>query len=277
MNQQNNQFNTNNLNTQNNNGMIHNQSLHNNQDIVLNQQTLNNTFENVNVCNQNINNNQKKKVNIGLIIGILAVLSIIAVIKLTALFKNNKNNNFNSNNIFTIYDVFDNSHSVDINVENLDEYEYFGKLKWESNFTNKKYIINIPFIKTTMGSNIGSLVSGCGENFCMSATLCTNDSLMDNEYNRVRTTGRIYDNNVIYAISTYRATNGNESTVIGLIYKDIQNKVDSSDISLYIEVTLFGYESAQEKQHLREFSKLYGVNYEKLEQIILNYFQEGED
>lgn len=129
MNQEQNNLNQNNLNTQGNNGVPNNQPLNNqnfNQGMSFNQQPINsqpqptsnfqqpinqmnmqqptlqpvnNSFENVDFSNQNLNNKPPKKMNIGLIIGIITVIVVIGI---GAVFGNklisNKNNNNNSEN-----------------------------------------------------------------------------------------------------------------------------------------------------------------------------------
>lgn len=109
MNQEQNNLNSNNFNTQGNNGIPNNQPLNSqnfNQGMSFNQQSINsqpqptsnfqqpinqmnmqqptlqpvnNSFENVDFSNQNSNNKPQKKMNIGLIIGIVAVIAVVGI------------------------------------------------------------------------------------------------------------------------------------------------------------------------------------------------------
>lgn len=113
----NNQFNQNNFNTQGNNGIPNNQPLQNNQGV--NQQPINsqptpsfqqpimgdptpqpmNTFGSGNVSNQNSNNKPPKKMNLGLILGIVvAVAVVVAGILLFNKPSSQVNNNGTTNN-----------------------------------------------------------------------------------------------------------------------------------------------------------------------------------
>ena len=130
MNQEQNNLNQNNLNTQGNNGVPNNQPLNNqnfNQGMSFNQQPINsqpqptsnfqqpinqmnmqqptlqpvnNSFENVDFSNQNSNNKPQKKMNIGLIIGIVAVIAVvgIGVVFGSKLISNKNNDNSNLSN-----------------------------------------------------------------------------------------------------------------------------------------------------------------------------------
>ena len=130
MNQEQNSLNQNNLNTQGNNGVPNNQPLNNqnfNQGMSFNQQPINsqpqptsnfqqpinqmnmqqptlqpvnNSFENVDFSNQNSNNKPQKKMNIGLIIGIVAVIAVvgIGVVFGSKLISNKNNDNSNLSN-----------------------------------------------------------------------------------------------------------------------------------------------------------------------------------
>ena len=101
MNQEQNNLNPNNFNTQGNNGIPNNQPL-NNQGMEFNQQPINhkpqptisfqqqimqepapqpaNTFERGNTNNQNFNSKTPKKMNLGLIIGIVVAVVVIGVV-----------------------------------------------------------------------------------------------------------------------------------------------------------------------------------------------------
>ena len=95
MNQEQNNLNPNNFNTQGNNGIPNNQPLNNqnfNQGMGFNQQPINqmnmqqptpqpmnNTFESGNAGNQSFNSKSPKKMNLGLIIGIVAVVAVVGV------------------------------------------------------------------------------------------------------------------------------------------------------------------------------------------------------
>ncbi len=92
MNQEQNNLNPNNINTQGNNGIPNNQPL-NNQGVVINQQAIsptpqpvNNSLESGNTNNQNLNSKPPKKVNIGLIIGIVAAVVVIIAVVVSIVF-----------------------------------------------------------------------------------------------------------------------------------------------------------------------------------------------
>ena len=103
----------NNFNTQGNNGIPNNQPLNNqsfNQGIGFNQQPINpqpqpiNNFESANASNQNLNSKPPKKMNLGLIIGIVAVVAIVGVgvvFGSKLLSKDSKNPDSNPNNSVT--------------------------------------------------------------------------------------------------------------------------------------------------------------------------------
>lgn len=106
MNQEQNNLNPNNFNTQGNNGISNNQPL-NNQGIGFNQQPIMqeptlqpmNTFESGNANNQNFNSKQPKKMNIGLIVGIVVAVAVVGVgiVFSSKLLSNGGNNNNDSN------------------------------------------------------------------------------------------------------------------------------------------------------------------------------------
>lgn len=127
MNQEQNNLNPNNFNTQGNNGIPNNQPLNNqnfNQGMSVNQQPINpqpqqpsnyeqpinqmnmqqptpqpmNTFESGNTNNQNFNSKPPKKMNLGLIIGIVGIVAATIGIGIYVLLKPNLNKNNNTNN-----------------------------------------------------------------------------------------------------------------------------------------------------------------------------------
>ena len=106
MNQEQNNLNPNNFNTQLNNGVPNNQPLQNNQSfnqgMGVNQQPINpqpqpmnNTFESVNASNQSFNSKPPKKMNLGLIIGIVVAVAVVGVgvVFGSKLLSNDANNN----------------------------------------------------------------------------------------------------------------------------------------------------------------------------------------
>lgn len=128
MNQEQNNLNSNSFNTQGNNGILNNQPLNNqnfNQDMSFNQQSINpqpqstsnfqqsimqapppqpmnNTIESENDNNQSFNNKPPKKINLGLIIGIVVLVVVIGagvVFGSKLLSKDNNNSNDNSSNV----------------------------------------------------------------------------------------------------------------------------------------------------------------------------------
>lgn len=111
MNQEQNNLNQNNFNTQGNNGIPNNQPLQNNQNFnqgtnvnqpTFNQQPtpqpMNNTFDSGNASNQSFNSKPPKKMNLGLIIGIVATVAVVGVAMVfgSKLLSNSSNNNNNS-------------------------------------------------------------------------------------------------------------------------------------------------------------------------------------
>ena len=112
MNQEQNNLNSNSFNTQGNNGIPNNQPLNNqnfNQGMSFNQQAINsqpqpmnNTIESGNDNNQGFNNKPPKKMNLGLIIGIVVLVVVIGagvVFGSKLLSKDNNNSNDNSSNV----------------------------------------------------------------------------------------------------------------------------------------------------------------------------------
>jgi len=122
MNQEQNNLNPNNFNTQGNNGIPNNQPLNNqsfNQQPInpqpqptpsfqqpINQmnvqqptpQPVNNTFESGNANNQSFNSKPPKKVNLGLIIGIVATVAVVGIVVILLVLSGNKNSNKPLNN-----------------------------------------------------------------------------------------------------------------------------------------------------------------------------------
>ncbi len=179
MNQEPNNLNPNNFNTQGNNGIPNNQPLNNqsfNQGMGVNQQPINpqpqpttsyqqpinqlnmqqptpqpmNTFNNGNTNNQNFNSKPPKKMNLGLIIGIVSaavVILISGIIFVPKLF--NKNNNFGSSQNNSIYG------ENELGTEGFFVFE-FSKIKEEYwNKTNENSIIN-QTNKEVLNNNIDS-------------------------------------------------------------------------------------------------------------------------
>ncbi len=119
MNQEQNNLNQNNFNTQGNNGIPNNQPLQNNQNVNVNQPTFNsqqqeninyqqpimqestpqpiNSFESGNANNQSFNSKPSKKMNLGLIIGIVVTVIVVGI-GIFMLFGNNESKNNNSTN-----------------------------------------------------------------------------------------------------------------------------------------------------------------------------------
>jgi len=138
MNQEQNNLNPNNFNTQGNNGIPNNQPLNNqsfNQGIGVNQQPINpqpqptpsfqqpinqmniqqpmNTFESDNTSNQSFNSKPPKKMNLGLIIGIVAAVAVIGIGALLLFNKpssQTNNNGTTNNNANVVYN--DNSRNI---------------------------------------------------------------------------------------------------------------------------------------------------------------------
>lgn len=99
MNQEQNNFNPNNFNTQGNNGIPNNQSM------GVNQQPMN-TFETGNANNQNFNIKQPKKMNLGLIIGIVVAVVVVGIGALILFKKPSSqanNNGITNNNTNVVY------------------------------------------------------------------------------------------------------------------------------------------------------------------------------
>lgn len=107
MNQEQNNLNSNSFNTQGNNGIPNNQPLNNqsfNQGMSVNQQPINpqpqpiNTFDSGDISNQNFNSKPPKKMNLGLIIGIVAVVAVAIGAFILLGNSNNKFNKTDNNN-----------------------------------------------------------------------------------------------------------------------------------------------------------------------------------
>jgi len=103
MNQEQNNLNPNNFNTQGNNGTLNNQDMSFNQQPIMQESTpqpIYNTFDNVNSNNKNLNSKPPKKINLGLIIGIVAVVAVVGVgIFFGSKLLSNESNNSNNENI----------------------------------------------------------------------------------------------------------------------------------------------------------------------------------
>jgi len=135
MNQDNN-FNQNNFSYQGNNGMSNNQTI--NQNVNVNQQSQPtpsfqqpmNTFESGNVNNQSFNSKPPKKMNLGLVIGIVAAVAVVGVgiIFGSKLLSNDRNNNSGTD--------------INENTPNKQEEEKIGTNTWGITFNGKS--INFP-------------------------------------------------------------------------------------------------------------------------------------
>lgn len=165
MNQEQNNLNQNNFNTQGNNGIPNNQPLNNqsfNQGMGFNQQPINpqpqptpsyeqpimqeptpqpmnNTFESGSASNQNFNSKPPKKMNLGLIIGIVAVVAVVGVgiVFGSKLLSNGGSNNNNS-------ETSNNNSNSDSNNDNSNEP------------TQSKYAVGTPvYFNVTNGNSLG--------------------------------------------------------------------------------------------------------------------------
>ena len=189
MNQKQNNLNPNNFNTQGNNGMPNNQPL-NNQSMSFNQQPINpqpqqtpsfqqstnqmnmqqptpqpinNTFESVNANNQNFNSKPPKKINLGLIIGILVIIGAVIVVSMFLVNnddKQNQNNNNSNNNttensnfatkvFYIINDSQDKGSlamATNFESEKIDNYNYIEKYNMKWTVGSKLYIMPVPVI-----------------------------------------------------------------------------------------------------------------------------------
>lgn len=167
MNQEQNNLNPNNFNTQGNNGIPNNQPLNNqsfNQGMGINQQPINpqqqpipsfqqpinqmnmqqptpqpiNTFESGNTNNQNFNSKPPKKMNLGLIIGIVAAVAVVGVgiVFGSKLLSNSGNNGLNNSQITSTQETLnDNEFKIIYNIESITE-EFWNSKENNQNLTN---------------------------------------------------------------------------------------------------------------------------------------------
>jgi len=159
-------FNHNNFNTQGNNGIPNNQPLNNqsfSQGMNINQQTTPsygqpimqepvpqpmNTFENSDANNSNFNSKPPKKMNLGLIIGIVVVVAVVgvAIIFGSKLLSNDRNNNAGNNN------KIENNNNSNNGIDNSQEedsnfYETWGRTDFNTTFDGVNidhFYINVP-------------------------------------------------------------------------------------------------------------------------------------
>lgn len=147
MNQDFNNLNQDNLNTQGNNGIPNNQSFSQNIGInsQLNSQQSINTFENYNTNNRNLTSKPPKKMNFGLIIGIIVIVVVLIAIMLGNGVFNKDDNDTN--------DSTTNQQYLDISRNLKSEYEYKEifdsyavKLNNKTTYiikSNKNYLVNL--------------------------------------------------------------------------------------------------------------------------------------
>lgn len=170
MNQEQNNLNPNNFNTQGNNGIPNNQPLNNqsfNQGMSVNQQTINsqpkptpsyeqpimqdstpqpiNKFESGDTNNENLNDKSPKKMNFGLIIGIVAAVAVVAVIAVLLIGKSNSSGSSNS--------LFD-SNAEKITEEQIKSYNLTSIVRWGNYNLGVSYLI--PNISTAADGTYSS-------------------------------------------------------------------------------------------------------------------------
>ena len=217
--------------------------------------------------NTQSNNIPRKKSKIGLIIGITAVIVVILVVAVILMTK--KSNKLNDNSeFFVINDTFNTAPAMSstLIIDDIDGYEYFGKTEWKVKLSEKKYVINVPIIKTTDGSYREDVIGGCGF-VCMNISFRNSKlGLEKDNYSSNLQSEIYYDGSNEYIVTKLQSSGLYK---LELLYKDIVNNFDQSENTILVDITL---DSEKDNNDiLKEFAKLYNLNFEKLSNNIKKY------
>ena len=306
MNQEQNNLNPNNFNTQGNNGIPNNQPL-NNQGMGVNlqpqqtpsfQQPINqmnmqqptpqpiNKFESSNASNQNLNDKPPKKMNLGLIIGIVAAVAVVGiVIAMLLLGKNNSNGS--SNSLFG-------SNVEKITEEQIKNYDYTSTARWANYNLGVSYLI--PNIST---ANKATYSSSHGHHFQLgeykiyvekSLEGSTNLYMLPEDINKEKDSdkykleaGHMGSDHVDFAIETTKKIKINN---IDTVY--FESVISSETLMENIDEQYIGYSFEYNNQYISVYShyyidetnQLYHSNKTELNQIlqyIINSFKTYND